>query len=350
MSLSRLHRREFLSRTIAASALALVAPRAWAVEAAPTNLVLMLADGLAPRLMGGVDLGLGGFLGSATRFSRAYLRSASPASASAMGSLGAESRLLLQAALEERGYRTRFMCREGECAAEAERFVLARGPFFLAVDVGSRAFRHGPSLASGHRSAHMGANVGRMLRCLDRVGVADRTLVALLGGPDRDSFTCEGALHVPLAIRWPGVSEPGSLSEALVSTADLVPTLLDAASYPSPRPMGVSLRRPLGGDLSGWRRVLCSEVDASNGRIAEPRRSIRDERFRLIHSLLAGSRRSGSPEFELYDLSRDRMERRDLAGDTRYRAVELALRWRLESWRERIGDPLLDPQTLRDIA
>ena len=350
MSLSRLHRREFLSRTIAASTLALVSPRAWAVEATPTNLVLMLADGLTPRLMDGVDSGLGGFLGSATRFPRAYLRTALPTSAGVMESLGAESRLLMQASLDKRGYRARFMCREGDCLAEAERFMLAREPFFLAVDVGSRAFGRVPSLANGQRSGLIGANVVGMLRCLDRAGVADRTLVALLGGPDRDSVTCEGALHVPLAIRWPGVSKPGSLSEALVSTADLAPTLLDAAGHPSSRSMGVSLRRPLGGDLSGWRRVLCSEIDASNGRLAEPRRSIRDERYRLTHSLLGGSRRSGHPEFELYDLSRDRAERRNLAGDTRHRAVELALRWRLRSWRERIGDPLLDPQALWDIA
>ena len=90
--------------------------------------------------------------------------------------------------------------------------------------------------------------VGRVLKRLDEHKLSERTLVLFTsdnGGlcngngqiiaptsnaPLRDgkSHLYEGGLRVPLIVKWPGVTKPGSTSDAIVSSIDLFPTILAA--------------------------------------------------------------------------------------------------------------------------
>ena len=56
-------------------------------------------------------------------------------------------------------------------------------------------------------------------------------------GPFREGkgTTFEGGVRVPCIIRWPGVTKPGSTTEALAANIDFVPTLLEACSAPKPK-------------------------------------------------------------------------------------------------------------------
>src|SRR5690606_34475464 len=86
---------------------------------------------------------------------------------------------------------------------------------------------------------------GTVIDTLDRLGLSENTLVIYTadhgdaigshGGVfDKGSLMVEETMRVPLAIRWPGVIEEGSVSEALVTNMDLVPTVLDAAGASIP--------------------------------------------------------------------------------------------------------------------
>ena len=222
------------------------------------------------------------------------------------------------------------------------------------------------------------AGVGMLLEELDASGREGDTVVIFTGdhGPpfDRGKTTVyEAGLRVPFLVRWPGVSEPG-LSEAMVSAVDILPTVLDAAGIePSSAVQGRSLRPVLGGAAATWREHLFAEFHM-HGRPWYPRRAVRDGRYKLIRNLLAGeatprpqidgdigfaASRSPAydgtavrqafdilaepPEYELYDLSEDPWEFRNVAGRPEHAAVQSRLSAALEDWRRRTEDPLLDP-------
>jgi uncharacterized sulfatase len=113
--------------------------------------------------------------------------------------------------------------------------------------------------------------VGELLSHLEQAGLRERTLVVyladngwvqepheahgrVLGGERGKGSLHEMGVRTPIVFSWPGVVPGGVVSDALVSTVDLFPTLLDYAGAPqrSERP-GRSLR-PLIQDGRGWRR------------------------------------------------------------------------------------------------
>lgn len=109
--------------------------------------------------------------------------------------------------------------------------------------------------------------VGLLLDELEKSGAAEDTLVIFLGdhGPpfNRGKTTCyESGLRVPFLVRWPGVSNAGMESEALVSAADIVPTIVDAVGREFPREFhGASLREAVTQEEApeGWREYLVGE-------------------------------------------------------------------------------------------
>ena len=84
-------------------------------------------------------------------------------------------------------------------------------------------------------------NVGRLLAALDRLGLAENTMVVFSsdnGGirklSKQDPWRAgkgsyfEGGIRVPLTVRWPGVVEPGSTCTEAVTGLDFYPTFLEA--------------------------------------------------------------------------------------------------------------------------
>ncbi|GHB54306.1 sulfatase-like hydrolase/transferase [Persicitalea jodogahamensis] len=87
-------------------------------------------------------------------------------------------------------------------------------------------------------------NVGRIFAQLEKLNLLDNTLIIFLndnGGQKNtihaDNFPLrgqksdplEGGIRVPMAMRWPGKVEPGTVSSRIVSSLDIVPTALAAA-------------------------------------------------------------------------------------------------------------------------
>jgi arylsulfatase A-like enzyme len=91
-------------------------------------------------------------------------------------------------------------------------------------------------------------HIGVLLKKLDDLGIADDTIVIYstdngaekVTWPDggvtpfhgEKGTTWEGGLRVPQVIRWPGVIEPGTIYNDIISHEDWLPTLLAAAGDP----------------------------------------------------------------------------------------------------------------------
>ena len=227
------------------------------------------------------------------------------------------------------------------------------------------------------------ALIGDLLGALDRSGKAGDTIVVYLGdhGADllRGKRTCyEGGVRVPLVVRWPGVQQQGQAREELVSTIDLVPTLIEATgAQPIPGLPGRPLQPLIAGEAPAWREHLFTEYHLHSNHNYYPQRAIRDKRYKLIRNLQPGQpnpghtftvnrffggsefeaaleradspvrdaygRMAAPPEFELYDLENDPFEFRNLADAPEHRAALQDLKARLLQWRKDTDDPFLDP-------
>jgi len=91
-------------------------------------------------------------------------------------------------------------------------------------------------------------NIGEMLDLLDKLGIADSTIVVYTtdNGPHMNTWpdgamtpfrsekdtNWEGAFRVPLLVRWPGKIPAGVISNEIVQHHDWLPTFLAAAGEP----------------------------------------------------------------------------------------------------------------------
>jgi len=177
----------------------------------------------------------------------------------------------------------------------------------------------------------MDAQVGRVLDALDRLKLADSTLIVLWGdhgwhlgdhGYWTKHTTYEQANRIPLVIVAPGVTRPGSVSRQLAETVDLYPTLAELAGLPAPRgPQridGLSLV-PVLRDPAKTIRDHAYHAYPRGERMG---RAIRTERYRLVEWKKPGAA-ADTAEFELYDYRDDPTEKRNLAAAQPAVAAEL---------------------------
>ena len=208
--------------------------------------------------------------------------------------------------------------------------------------------------------------VGQVLDDLDASGLANETVVVylgdngyLLGEHGRFEKHCfyEGAVRVPLIIRWPGHLPADRKVNDLVELVDLVPTLLDLAGEPLPPDLHGKSRQDLALGVPGARGadVVVSEY------LENAEAMVRSDRYKLI--VTAGIRRRSdgyapftnpAPASErLYDLQNDPGETTDLSTRPDLVSVVADLRrkllHRLRTTREHrpIPDGLTDAEALR---
>ncbi len=160
--------------------------------------------------------------------------------------------------------------------------------------------------------ASVDAAVGAVLDALDRVGGRERTLVVCVadhgeefwehGGVEHGHTVYEELVRVPWLLRWPGHLPEGARVQPVVRITDVAPTILDLLSIaPPPDRDGQSVLPVLRGDESRP-RIAVSE----NLLFAEERTGLRTPAHKYVHW--------DSGKEEVYDLTTDPEERRDLAG------------------------------------
>ena len=99
-------------------------------------------------------------------------------------------------------------------------------------------------------------NVGRLLKRLDELKLAERTIVLYFSdnGPNgwrwnggmkgRKGSTDEGGVRSPLLLRWPGTIKPGTRVTQIAAAIDLLPTLARLAGRAPRRRPAARRRQP----------------------------------------------------------------------------------------------------------
>ncbi len=217
------------------------------------------------------------------------------------------------------------------------------------------------------QTEHLDRGIGRVLEALDRLAIAQNTLVLFLsdnGGAaedpngskpnaplgDRDSYrgyarpwatvsntpwrfhkvsAYEGGISTPLIARWPAgipADHRGTLVREPAHLIDLLPTFMElaSASYPTTdtaKPEGQSIAAMLKGGHGETNRTFCWEHEGN--------RAVRKGKWKLV---TLGSSKAG---WELYDMATDRIESHNLAGEHPDVVAELSAEY--DRWAARCG-------------
>ena len=214
---------------------------------------------------------------------------------------------------------------------------------------------------------------GELLAQLDEDGLRENTIVVHWSDhgplPRGKRWPYDSGIHIPMVVRWPDHIEAGVVSDRLVSTIDLGPSMLSACGLPVPRHM--QGRAFLGGGEAAPREYVYASRDRHDSAYDRVR-AVRDRRWKYIrnyypqqpyvswipfrnahpimqelmrlHTLgeldgipaqfLADSR----PIEELYDCEADPHETQNLAADPAHRETLERLRTECDRWLVEVGD------------
>ena len=174
-------------------------------------------------------------------------------------------------------------------------------------------------------TVYMDVQVGRVLDALDRLNLADRTIVVLWGdngwhlgehGLWQKQSLFEESARVPLIVSIPGSRARGKASPRTVETLNLYPTLADLCGLKPPDGLaGTSLKPLLDNPQAPWDRPAFTQVRRSAEGGMFPGYSVRTERWRYTEW------DRGNRGVELYDHKADPHEWINLAGQSGTEAV-----------------------------
>ena len=212
-----------------------------------------------------------------------------------------------------------------------------------------------------------------LLDQLDEDGLADNTIVVHWSDhgplPRGKRWPYDSGIHVPLIVRWPGKVTAGEVSDRLVSTMDLGPSMLSACGLPIP---GYMHGRPFLGDAEAEPRSYVHAARDRHDSAYDRVRAVRDARwkylrhyypyqpyvswipFRNAHPImqelfrlhLEGELEQVAAQFladrrpaeELYDCTSDPHETNNLATDPNHAATLARLSAECDRWLADVGD------------
>ncbi len=182
--------------------------------------------------------------------------------------------------------------------------------------------------------------VGKVLKQLDDSGIADKTVVVFTadngglstseGSPTSNlplrggkGWVYEGGIREPWIIRYPGVTQPGSVSSEPICSIDLLPTVTASANVKLTHEVdGIDIRPALQGK-SLQRQSLYWHYPHYSNQGGFPGGAILESDYKLIERYEDGS-------VHLYNLQEDIGEANDLASVMPDRVK--AMRERLHAW------------------
>jgi N-sulfoglucosamine sulfohydrolase len=226
----------------------------------------------------------------------------------------------------------------------------------------------------------MDRQVGEVRDALGKHGYADQTLFIYTADqgaqwPLAKWNLYDAGIRSPLLVHWAGRVQPASSSRAMVSLIDLLPTLIEAAGGKAPPDIdGRSFLPVLLGSEDQHRNEIFATHTGDKGMNRAPMRCIRTERYKYIINLAPEvpyathitedpdptsywrtwlqlaetsdaaarliARHRHRPAEELYDLSDDPFELKNLAADPAHANKLVELRERLKQWRSQQGENL----------
>lgn len=165
-------------------------------------------------------------------------------------------------------------------------------------------------------SSFLDANVGRVLDAIDRLGIADNTIIVFLSdhgfhvsehGHWQKHTLFEQADQIPMIIVTPKSMSAGKRTAAMVEIVDLYRTLSELAGLPEPCwTAGESFAQVLEQPESSARECIVSAIDHGKGRHF----TVRTQHWRYTRW-----QDGGEGMIELYDLSQDPEELHNIASE-----------------------------------
>jgi iduronate 2-sulfatase len=178
------------------------------------------------------------------------------------------------------------------------------------------------------------AQIGLLLEKLKKEGLWENTLIVFTsdhGYHLGEHFMWgkvtlfEECARVPLIVRVPGQTRPGTTTDGLVELLDLFPTLVELCKLPAPKPLQGASFSALFTDPSGPGKETAYTVVSRGPQLG---RSIRTSQWRYAEWGESGG-------VELYDLKRDPREYTNLASDPKHQEIVAQMRKRLAERKER---------------
>ncbi len=262
--------------------------------------------------------------------------------------------------------------------AAIEAFMVADDPRPFCF-VHAASLPHGPYLnelpngLSGYDASnwYMDYEFGRMLKMLEDHGLADNTLVIYLNDneaalPRTKNTLYETGTNIPMVARWPGHVKPGSTTDAVVSTLDILPTIMELAGGTPPSALdGKSMMDVLEGRSKHQHDELFFSysgviVGGERQETPYPIRAIRTKRYKYIRNINytvphPKQQKDGDdgmrPYEELYDIAADPGEMKNLADEAKFAVVKKELSGKIDAWMKYCGDKGIESelQALKDF-
>jgi arylsulfatase A-like enzyme len=216
--------------------------------------------------------------------------------------------------------------------------------------------------------------IGAVLKALDEDGLSGNTAVFFFGDNGRclirgKQWLYDAGIHIPLLVRWPGVTKPGTVREDPVSSIDITATALAMAGMTPPSNMQGQVMLGPGAKRRDHIFAARDRCDATVDRI----RCIRTSRYKLIRNFMperpytqannyietqyptlgvmkklhaegklndaqALFMKPRKPEYELYDVIADPHEVQNLADTPQRKNTLQELSRKLDRWIEESND------------
>ncbi len=192
--------------------------------------------------------------------------------------------------------------------------------------------------------------MGRLLAALDELALAADTLVIFTSdhgdmlwshGWMKKQSPYEESINVPWIARWPGQIQPGSVSDALLSTVDIAPTLAGMLGWPTePQWSGRDLSATLLGKAgleAAPESVFISNPGSHDEALMQKMpewRGVRTRRYTYTETL-------GRQPWLLLDNQVDPFQMNNLANHPAYGQVQTQLRDELTQWLVKAGDSFI---------
>jgi arylsulfatase A-like enzyme len=193
----------------------------------------------------------------------------------------------------------------------------------------------------------MDGAVGRVIEAIDRLKLSENTVIIFVsdngglstaeGSPTSNvplrggkGWVYEGGVRVPAIVVAPGVTRAGTTSDAMVSSTDWYPTILELAGLP-PRPEqhvdGVSVTKALRGEKFERGPIYWHYPHFANQK-GFAGGAVREGDFKLVQNYTDG-------KVELFNLKEDIGETKDLASEQVEKRNELL--GKLKAWQKGVG-------------
>lgn len=200
-------------------------------------------------------------------------------------------------------------------------------------------------------------NMGRLMEALDRLGIADDTIVVFTSDHGdmlyslylfQKQWPYEECISMPFIIRWPKKIKAGQVSDLLLGTPDIMPTLLGLSDVAIPNSVE-------GKDLSGFLLGTATEPEPdsvlievvtpcgrSNDRVGmRAWRGVRTKRYTFA--------RFHDEDWLLIDNKLDPFQQRNLIYNSEYKPLRDKLNSKLAEWLKKTNDPFLPGSTYYNI-